>query len=177
MSQLNQRASCAKQKNMLETSGHAMRILHRNAHFRDKGCRFKPPSTLFLTPLAPRRPRDREPLFLGLCSHPLFHHFCGPKISQAKNGFPRLTRPGLSKTAACATYCMDRFNYIWTAFLLPARLLQHANWPHSVLTQPSLNYLSLPKDHPQPAGFYSHLQLVSRLYIAVLTYTSGLSSL
>jgi hypothetical protein len=26
-------------------------------------------------------------------THPLFHHFCRPKISQAQNGFPRLTRP------------------------------------------------------------------------------------
>jgi hypothetical protein len=25
--------------------------------------------------------------------HPLFHHFCRPKISQAQNGLPRLTRP------------------------------------------------------------------------------------
>jgi hypothetical protein len=54
---------------------------------------------------APRRPRDHEPLFLGLCksnatksaapSTPTlsFTHFCRPKISQAQNGFPRLTRP------------------------------------------------------------------------------------
>ena len=58
--------------------------LQHNGHFRDNGCRFRPPLTLFLTPLAPRRPRDREPLFLGLCSQmprillpsphpPLFH--------------------------------------------------------------------------------------------------------
>jgi hypothetical protein len=49
--------------------------LQRNAHFWDNGCRFGAPLTLFLTPPAPRRPRDREPLFLGSCSppHPLRH--------------------------------------------------------------------------------------------------------
>jgi hypothetical protein len=43
-------------------------ILLHNAHFRDIGCRFRPPLTPFLTPLAPRGPRDREPLLLGKCS-------------------------------------------------------------------------------------------------------------
>jgi hypothetical protein len=49
----------------------------------------------------------------------------------------------------------------------------HTTFSH----KPSLNYLSPPKDHLQPTRFYSHFQLVSRLYIAVLTYISGLSSL
>jgi hypothetical protein len=39
--------------------------LPHNAHFRDKSCRFWQPLTLFLAPLAPHRPRDREPFFLG----------------------------------------------------------------------------------------------------------------
>ena len=72
---------------------------------------------------------------------------------------------------------MDRFNYIWTAFLLPARLLQHANRPHNFLIQPSLKHLSPPKDHLPPARFCSHFQLVSRLYIAVLPLWSSSSSL
>ena len=113
-------------------------------------------------------------------TYPLFHHFCRPKISQAQKWVPTTYAPGLSKTAACAAYCMDRFNYKYgrpSYFLLASSLLQHANRPHNFLTQPSLNYLSPPKDHLQPARFCSHFQLVSRLYIAVLTYTSGLSSL
>jgi hypothetical protein len=84
-------------------------LLQHNAHFWDKGCRFEPPLTLFLTPLAPRKPRDREPPFLWLVqsnatksaalappppNNPpsLSPLFAGPKISQAQNGFPRLTR-------------------------------------------------------------------------------------
>jgi hypothetical protein len=43
------------------------KLLH-NAHFRDIGCRFWHPLTPFLTPLAPRGPRDRESLLLGNCS-------------------------------------------------------------------------------------------------------------
>ena len=42
--------------------------LRHNAHFRDIGRRFRHPLTPFLTPLAPRGPRDREPLLLGKCS-------------------------------------------------------------------------------------------------------------
>ena len=73
--------------------------------------------------------------------------------------------PGLSKTATCAAYCMDRFNYKYgrpSYFLLASSLLQHANQPHNFLTQPSLNYLSPPKDHLPPARFCSYFQLVSR---------------
>src|SRR5271156_4243883 len=65
-------------------------------------------------PLAPRRPRDREPLFLPSLS----------PLLQAQNGFPTTYAPGLSKTATYTAYYIDRFNYkIRTAFLLPARLI------------------------------------------------------
>src|SRR5205823_6677865 len=110
----------------------------------------------------------------------LFHHFCRPKNIASPKWLPTTYAPDLSKMAACATYCMNRFNYKYGRppyFLLASSLLQHANRPHNFLTQPSLNYLSPPKDHLQPAHFCSYFQLVSRLYIAVLTYTSGLSSL
>jgi hypothetical protein len=131
-------------------------------------------------PLAPRRPRDREPLFLGLCSHP---PSLSPLLQVQNIASPkRLSTtyaPDLSKTAARATYCIDRFNYKYgrSSFLLASSLLQHANRPHNFLTQPSLNYLSPPQDHLPHARFCSHFQLVSRLYIAVPTHTSGLSSL
>jgi hypothetical protein len=75
--------------------------LPHDAHFRDIGCRFRHPLTPFLTPLAPRGPRDREPLLLGKCSRmprnllpsppPLilpFHQFCWPKISRAQKRPP-----------------------------------------------------------------------------------------
>ena len=42
--------------------------LQHNAHFRDNGCCFGPLLTLFRHLFALRRPRDRKPLFLGLCS-------------------------------------------------------------------------------------------------------------
>ena len=66
-------------------------------------------------PLALRRPRDHVPLSLGLC-----HEICCPPylppLLQAQNiaspkWLPTTYAPGLSKTAACAAYCMDRFNY------------------------------------------------------------------
>src|SRR5271155_4443233 len=99
-------------------------ILQHNDHFRDNGCRFGPPLTLFLTPLAPRRPRDREPLFLGLVqsnatksatlppNNPpsLSPLFAGPNIVSPK-WLPTTYAPGLLKTAACVAYCMDCFNY------------------------------------------------------------------
>ena len=50
---------------------------------RGDGYCFRPPLTLFLTPLAPRRPRDGELLFLARAvqnatksvARPLFRHF------------------------------------------------------------------------------------------------------
>src|SRR5579859_5629371 len=63
------------------------------------------------------------PAFLGLCSqkattNPRFHHFCRPKISQAQNGFPRLTRPVFRTRLSLLKL------QILTAFLLPARLFR-----------------------------------------------------
>jgi len=43
-------------------------FLHHNANFRDNSCHFQHPLTPFLTTLAPRRPRDREPQVLDSCS-------------------------------------------------------------------------------------------------------------
>jgi hypothetical protein len=84
--------------------------------------------------------------------------FAGPNIASPK-WLPTTYAPGLSKTAACAAYCIDRFNYKYrrpSYFLLASSLLQHANRPHNFLTQLSLNYLSPPKDYLQPARFCSH---------------------
>jgi len=44
------------------------RRLQQNAHFRDKRCQKRRQRASKTVPLAPRGPRDREPLFLGLCS-------------------------------------------------------------------------------------------------------------
>ena len=100
--------------------------------------------------------------------------------SQAQNGFPRLARPVFRRGLPVR-------HVTWTASTTntdglppscsPLPLLQHANRPHNSLTQPPLNYLSQPQDHLSHARFCFHFQLVSRLYIAVLTYTSGLSLL
>ena len=128
-------------------------------------------------PLAPCRPRDCEPLFLGLCQEiwcpPPYPPSLSPLL-QAQNiaspkWLPTTYAPGLLKTAAYAAYCMDRFNYKYgrPSPLLAFFLLQHANRPHNFLTQPSLNYLSPPQDHLPHARFCFHFQLVSRLYIAV----------
>jgi hypothetical protein len=88
-------------------------------------------------PLAPRGPRDREPLFLGLCSQMpqillpsppptlSFTTFAGPKYRKPK-WVPTTYAPGLSKTAACAAYCTDCFNYKYgppSYFLLASSLL------------------------------------------------------
>ena len=42
--------------------------LQHSAHFRDRRCQKRRQRVPKTAPLAPRRPRDREPLFLGLCS-------------------------------------------------------------------------------------------------------------
>jgi hypothetical protein len=92
-------------------------LIARHAHFRDISCRFRHPLTPFLTPLAPRRPRDREPLLLGKCSrmprnllpspslpHPtlFFHQLCRPKISRAQKWPPTTYALGLPNIATCA---------------------------------------------------------------------------
>src|SRR5271155_3997402 len=89
----------------------ALSILQHNAHFRDKRCQKRRQRAPKTAPLAPRGPRDREPLFLGLCSQMpqillpsppptlSFTTFAGPKW------VPTTYAPGLSKTAACAAYC------------------------------------------------------------------------
>jgi hypothetical protein len=97
-------------------------------------------------------------------SAPLPHLPSLSPLLQAQNiaspkWLPTTYAPGLSKTATYAAYCMDRFNYKYgrpSYFLLASSLLQHANRPHNFLTQPPLNYLSLPKDRLPPARFCSH---------------------
>src|SRR5277367_6494942 len=100
-------------------------ILHHNAHFRDNGCRFGPPLTLFLSFDLLHRV-DHVTVFLSASpqQHPLFtlqaQNIASPKW------LPTTYAPGLSKTAACAAYCMDRFNYKYgppSYFLLASSLL------------------------------------------------------
>jgi hypothetical protein len=67
-----------------------------------------------------------------------FSTFCGPKISQAQNGFPRLTRLVFRRRLPVQ-------HIAWTAFLLPARLfpavarqsatqLSHTTFSHNLLS-------------------------------------------
>jgi hypothetical protein len=108
-------------KLLLETA--KSRILQHNAHFRDYGCGFWHPLTPFLTPLARRRPRDREPLFLGSCCYPLFHHILrGPKYRKPKMASHDLRARSFEGSCLCSTLHGPLQLQIWTAFLLPARL-------------------------------------------------------
>jgi len=103
-------------------------------------------------PLAPRGSRDREPLFLGLRSqmprnllpsptHPLFHHFCRPKISQAQNGSPRLTRlvfrrrlPVQHIARTASTTNMDRLPTSCSPLLYCSTPISHTTFSHNLLS-------------------------------------------
>jgi hypothetical protein len=54
--------------------------------------------------------------------HPLFHHFCRPKISQAQIGFHDLRARSFEDGCLCSILHGLLQLQIWTAFLLPARL-------------------------------------------------------
>ena len=144
-----------------------------------------------MAPLAPRRPAvswlvQSNATKSAVLPHPpsLSPHLQAQNIASPK-WLPTTYAPRLSKTAACATYCMDRFNYKYGRpfyFLLASSLLQHANRPHNFLTQPS--QLSEPTQgssstctplFPFPARF-SVLHCRSPSLSFVLTSTSGLSS-
>src|SRR5271169_2646123 len=103
------------------------------------GCRFWHPLTPFLTPLAPRGPRDREPLCLAsavecheiCCPLPphlpfSFTTFTGPKYREPKNGLLRLTRWVCQTRLPVQHHYMDFFNYKYghaSHFLLPSSQL------------------------------------------------------
>jgi hypothetical protein len=80
-------------------------------------------------PLTPRRPRDREPFFLVKChescccppTHPLFHHFCRPKMASHD-----LCARSFEDGCLCSISHGPLQLQIWTAFLLPARLFPTA---------------------------------------------------
>ena len=94
--------------------------------------------------------------------HLSFTTFCRPKISQAQNGFPRLTRLVFRRRLPVQ-------HIAWTAFLLPARLFPTvARQSATQLPHTTFSHLSPSKDHLLPARFRSHFRPVSRLYIAVL---------
>ena len=108
-----------------------LRNLQHNARFLDKRCQKRRQRVPKTAPLALRRPRDREPLFLACtvkCNE--ICHFCRSKlwqgripsisqkwldwvkqsiiISQAQNGFPRPMRPVFRRRLLVQhNYCMD----------------------------------------------------------------------
>jgi hypothetical protein len=181
-SMIGEGINCAKRPEGLDPRWGVEGLQH-NAHFRDNRCRFQHPMTPFSTPLTPRRPRNRKPQVLGSCSrmprnlpspltYPLFHHFCRPKISQAQKWPPTTYALGLPNIAACAALLHGPLQLqIWnpfpfSAFLFPTIARQSAIY---LLTQPSFHFLSPLKDHLPPSRFWYHFQIVSRLYIAVLT--------
>src|SRR5271155_3034389 len=107
----------------------ALSILQHNAHFRDKRCQKRRQRAPKTAPLAPRGPRDREPLFLGLCSQMpqillpsppptlSFTTFAGPKM-----GPHNLRAWSFEDGCLCSILHGLLQLQIWTAFLLPARL-------------------------------------------------------
>jgi len=111
--------------------------------------------------------------------HLSFTTFCRPKISQAQNGFPRLTRLVFRRRLPVQ-------HIAWAAFLLPARLFttvarqSATQLPHTTFsqssepTQGSSSTCTLP--FPFPTRF-SALHCRSPSLAFVLTSTSGLSSL
>jgi len=120
---------------------------------------------------AARAAPNRIGLLLGSCSQmsrnllpiSLSPLFAGPKYRKPKMASHDLRAWSFEDGCLCSILHGPP-----SYFLLTSSLLWHANRPHNFLKQPSLNHLSPPKDHLLPARFCSHLQPVSRLYIAVL---------
>jgi hypothetical protein len=127
------------------------RILQHNAHFWDKACHFRHSLTPVSTPLAPRGPRDREPLCLRSCSRmpqnllpflpPTLSSttFAGPKHCEPKMASHAL-RTGSTKhgglcsiiTWSSSTTNMDAL--LTTYFPLPYRgtpMGMGASYPHN----------------------------------------------
>jgi hypothetical protein len=80
---------------------------------------------------------DREPNLLPSPYPPSLSPLLQAQNIASPKWLPTTYAPGLSKTAACAACCMDRFNYKYgrpSYFLLASSLLQHANRPHNFLT-------------------------------------------
>jgi hypothetical protein len=111
-------------------SGSRSRLQH-NAHFRDKRCQKRRQRVPKTAPLAPRGPRDREPLFLGLCSQmprillpspPTYPLFAGPKYRKPKMGPHDLRAWSFEDGYLCSILHGLLQLQIWTAFLLSARL-------------------------------------------------------
>src|SRR5277367_6095529 len=157
-------------------------FLQHNAHFGDKGYRFEPPLTLFLTPLAPRRPRDGEPLFLGWYSP--FTTFAGPKYRKPKMASHDLRARSFEDGCLCSISHGPLQLQIWTAFLLPARLFPTAARQSATqLSHTTFSQLSEPTPgssstctllFPFPALF-SALHCRSPSLAFILISTSGLS--
>jgi hypothetical protein len=107
-------------------------------------------------------------------TYPLFHHFCRPRISGAQNGLPRLTRwvcqpqlPLQHRYMALLAYKYGRPPT--SCFPLPY-CSRSIGYISSLTT-----FFSFPEstqDHIPPSCFRCHLQIVYRLYIAVLTLLS-----
>jgi hypothetical protein len=172
-------------------------ILHHSAHFRDNSCRFGPPLTLFLTLLAPRRPRDLEPLFLSSCSQnevscpsnnppSLSPLFAGPKYRKPKMVSHDLRAWSFKDGCLCNILHGPLQLQIWTAFLLFAHPFPTvARQSATQLSHTAFSQLSEPTQgspstctllFPFPARF-STLHCRSPSLAFVLTSTSGLSSL
>jgi hypothetical protein len=94
--------------------------------------------------------------------------FAGPKNRMPKVASHDLRAGSFENGCLCSILHGPLQLQIWTAFLLPACLFPTAA-RQSATHLLTLNYLSLPKDHLPPARFCSHFELVSRLYIAVLS--------
>jgi hypothetical protein len=110
--------------------------LQHNAHFRDKRCQKRRQRAPKTAPLAPRGPRDREPLFLGLWSQMpqillalSFTTFAGPKYRKPKMGPHDLRAWSFEDGCLCSILHGLLQLQIWTAFLLPARLFLYCSTP------------------------------------------------
>ena len=168
-----------------------LKFLQHNAHFRDKGCRFEPPLTLFLTPSCTVGHVTVSRFFLvgAVECHDLLPSL-PPTLSITTIAGPRYRKPKMASHdlrarpfedgCLCSILHGPLQLQIWTAFLLPARLFPTAARQSATqLSHTTFSQLSEPTKGSSSTctRFCSHFQLVSRLYIAALTYTSGLSSL
>ena len=113
-----------------------------------------------------------------ICSPSLFHHFLQAQNIASPKWLPTTYAPGLSKTAACAAYCMDRLPTSCSPLPYCGTPIGHTTSSHNLQSsepiQGSSSTCTLP--FPFPTRF-SALHCRSPSLAFVLTSTSELSPL
>ena len=145
--------------------------LPHNAHFRDKRCQKRRQRVPKTAPLAPRRPRDCGPLFLGLCQEiwcpPTLSltTFAGPKYRKPKMASHDLRARSFEDGCLCSMLHGPLQLQIRTAFLLPTHLFPTAARQSATqLSHTAFSQLSEPIEHA-PRTLYALSRSIPNLIL------------